>query len=559
MNQFINNLSLRTKLMSIVGILNLLLVMSCAYAIYSMAMIGKELEKIAEHNIKLTEQLTLTTVEQLEQVVLFERASHYGAIMQHTSDAEPRFNRTQEGFHSSSTKITDILKQAEKLAQQALLSDGTSAEKALRPILDGLTKVATNHQAFTKHAQQVFNFYSQNQQKQAEQHALLVEQEADEIDQTLDALLIKVEALTLDSVDIAHQHESTSAWVMLVVIIVSVIFGVSLGLYVTNMILRAIRQTIVTASGDLSQEIIVDSADEIGELKAAMNGMRLKLLGMLGQISGTTSQLSAASEQMSVVTRQTSQIIDSQHQETSMIAAAINEMSTTAQQVAESVNLTAQAAYEATDATKKGSDIVKQGIAQINRLAKQVETSALTINEVGKQSETINTVLEVIKGIADQTNLLALNAAIEAARAGDQGRGFAVVADEVRTLASRTQKSTDEINSMIEKLQSGSQQAVSVMQQSQDEAKAAVDFSVDTSQALDTIAQAVEKISHNASHIASAATEQGAVAEEINSNIVRLNEMSNQTAEGAEETATATDELTRMAVELQGIVEQFKV
>ncbi|WP_416306344.1 methyl-accepting chemotaxis protein [Neptunicella sp. SCSIO 80796] len=559
MSQFINNLSLRKKLLGIVSILNLLLILSSAYAIYSMTKIGNELEKIAEQNIKLTELLMMVTVEQLEQVILFERATHYGAIMQQVKGADNQFDTARKAFSRSDSNVVKVLKQAEDLVQQSLrqVDDGTAG--TLERILNGLKKVEANHNKLVEQARQVFEYYRQNQLTDAEQLALQVEGEADDIDQTLDGLLAEMEAYTLESVDIAHEHESSSVVVMLVVVVISVIFGMSLSLYITNMIIAAIRQTIVTASGDLSQEIVVDSSDEIGELKAAMNGMRLKLLDMLGQISGTTSQLSAASEEMSVVTRQTSQIIDSQHQETSMIAAAINQMSTTAQQVAESVNLTAQAAYEATDATNKGADIVKQGIEQINRLAKQVEMSAQTINDVGKQSETISTVLEVIKGIADQTNLLALNAAIEAARAGEQGRGFAVVADEVRTLASRTQKSTDEINSMIEKLQAGSQQAVSVMQKSQDEAKAAVEFSVDTGQALDTIAQAVDKINQNASHIASAATEQGAVAEEINSNIARLNEMSNQTAEGAEETATATDELTRMAVELQGIVDQFKV
>ncbi|MCU7849731.1 MAG: methyl-accepting chemotaxis protein [Candidatus Thiodiazotropha sp. (ex Lucinoma kastoroae)] len=237
----------------------------------------------------------------------------------------------------------------------------------------------------------------------------------------------------------------------------------------------------------------------------------------------------------------------------------MNEMTVTVQQVAVNINHTASAADEANQQTSEGSLIVQRSIAQINKLAEQVETSSHTINDLEKHSETINTVLDVIKGIADQTNLLALNAAIEAARAGEQGRGFAVVADEVRTLADRTRKSTDEINGMIEKLQAGSRQAVTVMDQSREEAKSAVEFATQTGDALATITQAVEKINEMSTQIASAAEEQGSVAEEINRNIVKINDMSNQTADGASETATASQDLARMATELQGLVKRFTV
>jgi methyl-accepting chemotaxis protein len=237
----------------------------------------------------------------------------------------------------------------------------------------------------------------------------------------------------------------------------------------------------------------------------------------------------------------------------------MNEMTVTVQDVAVNINQTASAADDAYEQTQQGSQIVQQAIAQINKLAEQVESSSRTINDLENHSEAINTVLDVIKGIADQTNLLALNAAIEAARAGEQGRGFAVVADEVRTLAGRTRQSTDEINEMIEKLQAGSRQAVAVMGQSREEAKSAVDFATQTGTALATITQAVEKINEMSSQIASAAEEQGSVAEEINRNIVKINDMSNQTADGANETATASRNLAHMATELQGLVARFTV
>ena len=178
---------------------------------------------------------------------------------------------------------------------------------------------------------------------------------------------------------------------------------------------------------------------------------------------------------MSTVSEETRTNILQQQSEISQVATAMNEMTATVQEVAKNISSTAHAAKEAHDETSSGGEVVEQNIKVIQQLAGQTETASNVIHKVEEDSGSIGTVLDVIKGIAEQTNLLALNAAIEAARAGEQGRGFAVVADEVRTLASRTQQSTEEINEMIEKLQSGAGQAVQVMSQSQEQTHSAVE------------------------------------------------------------------------------------
>jgi methyl-accepting chemotaxis protein len=233
-------------------------------------------------------------------------------------------------------------------------------------------------------------------------------------------------------------------------------------------------------------------------------------------------------------------------------------MAATSQEVARNTAAAANAARQADSETQAGREVVNQAIDAIDHLAQEVVSAADVIHRLEAESGKIGTVLDVIRGIAEQTNLLALNAAIEAARAGEQGRGFAVVADEVRTLATRTQESTQEIQKMIERLQTGAKSAVQVMEQGRSKAQVSVQQAARAGTSLDTIATAVSAISDMNAQIASAAEEQGAVAEEINRNITNISQIANQTASGAEQTATASAELAKLAARLQTHVGRFK-
>jgi methyl-accepting chemotaxis protein len=181
------------------------------------------------------------------------------------------------------------------------------------------------------------------------------------------------------------------------------------------------------------------------------------------------------------------------------------------------------------------------------------------MNNLKGESENIGTVLDVIKGIAEQTNLLALNAAIEAARAGEQGRGFAVVADEVRTLAGRTQQSTQEIQKMIESLQAGSNQAVSVMDRSRDMTRESVQFANEAGSYLETITQSIGDISDMTSQIATASEQQSAVVESVNQSIVSITDFANKTSEDAERLTDNSRDLSGMANSLKNLVKHFRV
>ncbi len=322
---------------------------------------------------------------------------------------------------------------------------------------------------------------------------------------------------------------------------------------------RVVEELRRVAEGDLSSDYESRSNDEIGQLVQAMSDMRSRLTAMMSNISTASLSLASASEEMSSITAQVSDSIQHQRSETEQVATAMNEMNATSQEVAGNIAHTADAAEKANQETGKGRRIIEEAIEGIRGLAQKIEDSSETVHQLEQHSEEITSVLDVIRGVAEQTNLLALNAAIEAARAGEQGRGFAVVADEVRTLASRTQKSTEEINKMIEKLRDGTGRAVQVMNGSREQARTVVANASSAEQSLTSIADAVSRINDMSTQIASAAEEQSAVAEEINRNIVRISEMTDQSAEASDQTAVASQDLALIASDLNGMLRQFKL
>ncbi len=313
------------------------------------------------------------------------------------------------------------------------------------------------------------------------------------------------------------------------------------------------------AEGDLTAQVQLSVHDEIKDVGEGFNRMARSFKDVISRLSSSAEQVAASSEELSAVTTQTGQTINEQQAQTEQVATAMNEMNATVQEVAMNVADTASAATGANQETQAGRQIVDEAVTAIQGLAGEIESAAEVIQSVETDSDKISAVVDVIRGIAEQTNLLALNAAIEAARAGDQGRGFAVVADEVRTLAGRTQDATQEINSMIERLQSGSKKAVTVMNSSREQTQAVVEKAQHAGESLKVIAASVEKINDMSSQIASAAEEQHAVTEEINQNIVSISNMATQTAEGASQTSQSSEELAHLATDLQTIVQQFKV
>lgn len=344
------------------------------------------------------------------------------------------------------------------------------------------------------------------------------------------------------------------------------IIGGGLLLLLALRVILSIQQTVKLlreasekiASGDTTVRVAYPGNDELRSVAQAFNHMGERFQSALHDVGRSAEQLAAASEETSVVTENTSESMRKQQNEISLVATAMNEMHATANEVAQSASLAADAAHHADEEALVGRDVSLQTIEAIESLASAVEHATGVIEALAKDSEEIGSVLDVIRSIAEQTNLLALNAAIEAARAGEAGRGFAVVADEVRTLASRTQNSTEEINNMVTRLQRGAVQAVEAMEAGRTEARAGVEQTLKTTACLESIVKAISTINDMNVQIASAAEEQSAVSEEITRSVVAIDDLTTETTDGAMQTTEASHEVARLASALQELLGRFK-
>ena len=341
------------------------------------------------------------------------------------------------------------------------------------------------------------------------------------------------------------------------------LFGICAAVIITRQITRPLRETLEVveriASGDLSHNLRVTRRDELGVLQQGIARMGTTLRELIGGIRDGVTQIASAAEELSAVTEQTSAGVNSQKVETDQVATAMHEMTATVQEVARNAEQASQAAAAADGEARDGEKVVDQAIDQIERLAVEVGRSTEAMAVLQQESDKIGSVMDVIKAVAEQTNLLALNAAIEAARAGEAGRGFAVVADEVRGLAQRTQKSTEEIHTLVAALQSGTQHVANVMNSSRTLTDSSVTLTRQAGTSLQGITRTVSNIQSMNQQIAAAAEQQSAVAEEISRSIINVRDVSEQTAAASDETAKSSVELARLGNQLQMMVSHFKV
>jgi len=347
--------------------------------------------------------------------------------------------------------------------------------------------------------------------------------------------------------------------------LVALILGGLIAFTITRSLVSSINITnkalinIASGDGDLTTRLPVNSTDEIGDLAKNVNSFIDRLQTVISRILILSNQVADSSGGMAMTISEIANGVDSQKQETSMVAAAISQMNSAVHDVAKNAEGASDAADDANNLSIEGQEIVNSAVKSIEGLAQDIVDSSHAIEKVRDDSGNIGTVLDVIKSIAEQTNLLALNAAIEAARAGEQGRGFAVVADEVRSLAQRTQDSTTEIESLISILQDGAQSAFNVMNESRDKAQDSVQRAQKAGEALQSITTAVDSILNMNTQIATASEEQSTVSQEVQSNVLNIQSIAEKSSEGVEKAAKASQDLASLGTELNTLVGHFKV
>ena len=322
---------------------------------------------------------------------------------------------------------------------------------------------------------------------------------------------------------------------------------------------KALRAAEEIAAGNLTKAIEVDGSDEPARLLGALSVMQQNLRKTIEMIAGSATQLASAAEELSAVTEESSRGLQQQNNEIEQAATAVNEMTAAVEEVARNAVSTSEASGQSNATATQGRDKVVETVKAIQVMSQDVQVTSELVQGLAAQGRDIGKVLDVIRSIAEQTNLLALNAAIEAARAGEAGRGFAVVADEVRALAHRTAESTREIEQMVAGIQSGTGSAVQSMALNTSRTQTTLDLARAAGEALEQITQAIAQINERNLVIASASEEQAQVSREVDRNLVNIRDLATQSAAGANQTSAASHELSRLAVDLKGMVARFVI
>lgn len=565
---FLNSFNIKHLLFLLCSIAISSLLLIIFSTIFQLLSIKKELINVAEKDIPLTAMVTEVALQQLEQSIEFERILHYGALRQieeQASHAEAKFIHSKQKFQQLSQQVDTTFIQAEEMLESIIssVSDG-SDRQALLAFETQLKTLDKAHKSYDNHASEVVTALDAHDLNKAETLATSVEEEEATLNHSIENLLRQLGAFTEAAGLRAEAHEKSAIeWVIIIGSLATLLI-ITFSLLISKTIINQINGTRTVISEivnnlDLTLRLKDLGNNELSHLGRDLNSLFQTLNQAIGNVINSSNQLASASEELSVISIQNAKSVAQQYQEIEQVTFALDELSTSAADVAQ-VTHSASLTVKDTDHTVgEGTKVITDNVRSMQALEDSINSTNTVVEQLNQHSNGISSVLDTIQSVAEQTNLLALNAAIEAARAGEAGRGFAVVADEVRNLANSTQALTDEIREQINALQSGSHKAINMMHSSQKSASGARGLTVDADSVLQKIAAAVASISDANTQISSAAEQQSAVTQEISQNMLNIRNIAEENSTVSEQTTQSSEELATLASDLYRTCTQFKI
>lgn len=454
-------------------------------------------------------------------------------------------------------KIVELKEHSEKLLQEYLATYLTPEEKVLSE------KLLASRNRFLKEAvAPAISLLKEGEYDQTNVQFLTVANPGfSAMNKDLEALLKLQDQIAQQEYGAALADYRKTMMLSLVSILAGLVFGITFGTIITRSMGRSAKEVMEASSrlaeGDLTARAHNHGKDELGRIAESFNKIGESLSSVIGLVNQTAGQVAVAATQLSTTSHQMATCAEEVAAQAGTMATAGEEMAATAGEIARNCGMAAEESKNADETAAAGARIVENTREVMLRIAGKVKDSANSVESLGSRSDQIGVIIGTIEDIADQTNLLALNAAIEAARAGEHGRGFAVVADEVRALAERTTAATREIGEMIRGIQNETREAVETMEESVREVETGSSEAGRSGEALQSIRDQVSAVAMQVSQMATAAEQQTATTAEISNNILQITQVVQETARGAQESASSAAMLAKLSDDLQQLVGRF--
>ncbi|MDG3086188.1 methyl-accepting chemotaxis protein [Vibrio hannami] len=557
----LSKLSIRAKILSLVGILLIMMAGIAGYGYFKLKQIGHELHGVITEDIPLTGLTSGITSSQFEGALLLERAIQVAGLkddkLSNIHDFRVQIEHLNKSIDQQITEAKSILDQ---MLTHALSEELRQKEETLRRFLVSIEDEHLEYETLTND----FLVHIESDQIQSAQKMLSTLHDKQQVLlDHLESFLIGIEKLTEHALLLVEEHEVDAINGMGLIGLVSLILGGVLSyLYVlamTGPLKKAVNASNQMAEGDFTVSLANSGRDEIASLLNCMHNMARKLEDTIYHVLNSSAEISSAATEMAATAEQTKERVTEQHLNTDQVTTAMHEMATTIQQIADHTGTTALETESTKQQVSKGLQAVSDNLKNIKDLVNQVQQASNEVAAAREQSNAIVDFVGHINEIAEQTNLLALNAAIEAARAGEQGRGFSVVADEVRKLSGKTQSATSEIQQFVEQLKEKTSSATSTIEQTSTMVESSAMQASQCETILETINHSIDELNLKNIEIATICEQQSAAAEEINRSMVSISQSSTEVQSGSELNARASEELSQLAIELQRVMGQFKV